>query len=65
MPYGYMPPGEPRFGDVADAYDSFRVGYTALVEPEALPEAAAQPAGTDGDAGAGAGNDAGAGGAGR
>jgi SAM-dependent methyltransferase len=31
MPYGYMPPGEPRFGEVADAYDSFRVGYTALV----------------------------------
>jgi SAM-dependent methyltransferase len=31
MPYGFMPAGEPKFGEVAEAYDAFRVGYTALV----------------------------------
>jgi SAM-dependent methyltransferase len=31
VPYGFMPPGPPRFGDVAEAYDAYRVGYTALV----------------------------------
>ena len=26
-----MPPGEPRFGEVAEEYEAYRVGYTALV----------------------------------
>jgi ubiquinone/menaquinone biosynthesis C-methylase UbiE len=30
-PYGFMPPGEPRFGELGEAYDTYRVGYTPMV----------------------------------
>jgi len=31
MPYGFMLPGEPRFGELGDEYEAFRTGYGAAV----------------------------------